>query len=116
MNLMITLSLLLNIAVLIPVCIGLIMNTSWAQSSYGVATSGRGILLSVYLAILFASGLLFFLKDVKFVIMLLLLQIVYKLTTPITVKTFQNPVVVSNLVIAVFHAATLLVIWRETNQ
>jgi hypothetical protein len=42
---------------------------------------------------------------------LLLMQVVYKLTTPFTVGTFGNPVVVSNLVIAALHSVTLAGIW-----
>lgn len=112
MNLMINLSLLLNIAVLIPVCSGLITNADWAQASYGAATAGRGILLSIYLAIGFASALFLLSRDPKLVAALLLVQILYKLTTPITVGTLKNPVVISNLVIAIFHGVTLLTIWR----
>lgn len=41
-----------------------------------------------------------------------MVQILYKLTTPVTVGTLQNPVVVSNLGIAIFHTLTLAVIWR----
>jgi hypothetical protein len=43
-------------------------------------------------------------------------QFVYKLTTPVTVGTLLNPVVVSNLGIAGFHAVTLVLIfiwWRQ---
>ena len=41
-----------------------------------------------------------------------MVQILYKLTTPVTVGTLQNPVVISNLGIAMFHTVTLVVIWR----
>jgi hypothetical protein len=39
-------------------------------------------------------------------------QALYKITTPLTVGTIANPVVVSNLVIAGFHTATLMCLWR----
>jgi hypothetical protein len=39
-------------------------------------------------------------------------QILYKVTTPFTVGSFANPVVVSNLAIAAFHSLTLWSIWR----
>jgi hypothetical protein len=35
------------------------------------------------------------------------MQIVYKTLTPFTTKTFKNPVVISNLFIAIFHFFTL---------
>ena len=44
---------------------------------------------------------------------LLLVQVLYKVTTPLTVGTLANPVVVSNLVIAGFHTATLMCLWRS---
>jgi Na+-transporting NADH:ubiquinone oxidoreductase subunit NqrB len=116
MRVMIQLSLLLNIAVLTPVCAGLISNASWVRASYGEATQARGILLSVYLAIGIVSALLLFVREPKFVAALLLVQIVYKLTTPLTVGTFANPVVMSNLGIAAFHSVTLAWIWRASGQ
>jgi hypothetical protein len=112
MRVMITLSLLLNIAVLVPVCTGLITNANWALASYGEATAARGILLSVYLAIGLVSALLLVIRDPKLVAALLLVQVVYKLTTPMTVGTIANPIVASNLGIAAFHAVTLALIWR----
>ncbi|MEM8933169.1 MAG: hypothetical protein AAGE94_18420, partial [Acidobacteriota bacterium] len=107
---MITLSLLLNLAVLLPVCGGLLTDASWARASYGEATDARGILLSVYLAIGIVSALLLIERDPQWVAALLLVQVVYKATTPWTVGSFAHPVVVSNLVIAAFHAATLVTI------
>ena len=112
MGFMITLSLLLNIVVLAPVCAGLITDAGWARASYGAATPARGILLSVYLAIGSVSALLLAFREPKLVAALLLVQVVYKLTTPLTVGTLQNPVVASNLGIASFHAVTLVLIWR----
>jgi hypothetical protein len=35
-------------------------------------------------------------------------QVLYKVTSPLMVGTIANPVVVSNLVIAGFHTATLI--------
>jgi hypothetical protein len=112
MNLMITLSLLLNIAVLVPVCGGLSTNAKWAVDVYGGATPARGILLSMYIAIGSISLLLLALPDPKAVAALLLVQVVYKLITPLTVGTLANPVVVSNLCIAAFHVVTLILIWQ----
>ena len=52
---MIRLSLILNILVLIPVCAGLLTHAVWATDVYGAATAARGILLSIYGAILLVS-------------------------------------------------------------
>ena len=110
---MIKSSLILNILVLIPVCYGLIINAEWAIHSFGIFSPARGILLSIYLSILIASVILYFKMDVKYVASLLFIQIVYKLTTPFTVGTIINPVVISNLFIAVFHSLTLYTIWKD---
>lgn len=112
MNMMITASLLINIAVLIPVCTGLFTNAAWASEAYGIGTPARGILLSVYMAILILSVALLVLRDPKLVAALLAVQIVYKLLTPMILGGFGNPVVVSNVIIAAFHSVTLFVIWR----
>lgn len=115
MQAMITLSLLLNIAVLIPVCAGLLTNANWVAAAYGEPTAARAILLSVYLSILLVSALLLIIGDPKLVVALLLVQVIYKLTTPFTVASFGNPVVMSNLLIALVHSLTLATIWRTTS-
>ena len=111
MGVMIRLSLLLNIFVLTPICAGLITNASWIGEAYGPFTAARGILLSVYLSIGVVSLLLLLAPEPRAVRALLLVQVLYKLTTPVTVGTFSNPVVVSNLGIAAFHCATIVTIF-----
>jgi len=111
MRLMIVLSLLVNVAVLLPVCAGLLSNASWTTSAYGEATPARAILLSVYMAIGICSVLLLIRREPKAVAALLLVQVLYKITTPLTVGTVTNPVVASNLIIAVVHTATLVCLW-----
>ncbi len=106
-------SLILNIVVLIPVTTGLLVDASWATASYGASTAARGILLSIYLAILVASALLLFVRDPRMVAALVGVQIIYKILTPFTVGTLQNPVVISNLGIAAFHMITVFLIWRS---
>lgn len=105
---MITLSLLLNTLVLIPVCLGLMTDAAWARETYGENSPARGILLSIYLAILLVSVALLFVGQPFAVAALLVVQIVYKATTPFTVGTIRNPVVISNILIAMFHTATFL--------
>jgi len=110
---MITLSLLLNIAVLVPVTGGIMANAGWVEAAYGPPSPARGILLAVYLAILAGSAALLWKPVPAMVAALLLVQIAYKLMTPFTVGTLANPVVVSNLAIAAFHAVTVALIVRS---
>jgi hypothetical protein len=105
-------SLGLNIFVLVPVCLGLLNKADWTHAAYGADSAARGILLSVYLAILATSAGLLFKPVPAMVAALLLVQIIYKLTTPFTVGTTTNPVVMSNLAIAAFHCITIWAIWR----
>jgi hypothetical protein len=106
-------SLAINIFVLVPVCFGLITKADWTVAAYGPETAARGILLSVYLAILVCSAGLVFKPVPATVASLLLVQIVYKLTTPFTVGSFAHPVVISNIAIAGFHCITVWAIWRH---
>lgn len=108
-----TISLLINIIVLLPVCIGIITDADWTQASYGPQSPSRSILLSVYMAIGLLSALLLCFQDVSFIAALLFVQVLYKATTPFTVGTLENPVVISNLIIAAFHTVTLFSIWRK---
>jgi len=59
------LSLILNILVLIPVCTSLLLKFSWVNDSFGIESPARGILLSIYLAILLFSVVLLFKFDPK---------------------------------------------------
>ena len=107
MKKMILASLLTNVVVLIPVCVGLLVDASWVADAYGAASPARGILLSIYGAILIVSMGLLFKREPMLVAPLLLVQVLYKLTTPFTVSSFANPVVISNIVIAALHLTTL---------
>lgn len=116
MNKMVLASLLTNVLVLVPVGAGLLMDAAWIADGYGAATSARGILLSVYGAILIVSLGLLFRRDPVLVAPLLLVQVIYKFSTPFTVGSFTNPVVLSNLAIATLHLATLVLIYRQLGQ
>ena len=109
---MIKVSLLVNVLVLIPVCMGLMWDLPRISSVYGSYSPARGILLSVYGAILLVSILLLLRPLPLLVAPLLLVQVLYKLTTPFTVGSFTNPVVISNLLVAVLHLITLYLIFR----
>ena len=107
MKRMVRASLLTNVAVLIPVCVSLLLDAAWVADVYGSASAARGILLSVYGAILVVSAGVLFMREPMLVAPLLLVQVLYKVTTPFTVGSFANPVVISNLVIVALHLTTL---------
>lgn len=115
MKKMILASLLTNVLVLVPVCGTLLLGGPNVVEVFGSASPARGILLSVYLAILAVSVGLLFNRRPMLVAPLLLVQVIYKFTTPFTVGTVAHPVVISNLLIATLHAVTLVLIWRELN-
>jgi hypothetical protein len=97
---LILLSLFINIIVL-----GLIFFNSSNKSFidvWGKSSPSRNILFSVYLSI--------FIKYM--IVSLLLFQIIYKLITPFVV-TIKNPIIISNIVIAIFHIITIVFIWKE---
>ncbi|MDP3275409.1 MAG: hypothetical protein Q8Q09_09460 [Deltaproteobacteria bacterium] len=107
------LSLVLNVVVLVPVCLGLLANAEWTLDAYGPSTPARGILLSIYLAIGLGSAALLLRPEPRMVVVLLIMQVLYKLTTPWTVGTVRNPVVRSNLAIAAIHIVTLARLLRD---
>jgi hypothetical protein len=72
--------------------------------------------MSIYFAILVVSVALLFLPAPALVAALLLVQVIYKVTTPFTVGEISHPVVISNLVIAAFHIATLITIFRASGS
>jgi len=113
MRQMILLSLIINVAVLVPVSAGLLVDASWVAAAYGDPSPARGILLSIYAAILLVSAWLLIERNAMLVAPLLLVQVIYKLTTPITVGSLINPVVISNLVVAAVHLVTLVLIMRN---
>ena len=104
------LSLVLNILVLFPVTSGLLLNSNWAVESYGIESPARGILLAIYLAILIMSCVLLYKFDAKLVLALLTVQVIYKVLSPIMAGTIYNPVLISNLVIALLHSYSIFVL------
>lgn len=113
MRALILASLAINVAVLVPVCYALWSGAAWTDAAYGSDSPARGILLSIYIAILLCSVGLMAKPVAPMVAALLLVQIIYKLTTPFTVGSFTNPVVLSNLAIAAFHSLTVWSIWSR---
>ena len=116
MRVLITTSLLLNIAVLLPVCAGLLRDAGWTGRAYGGMSPARGILLSVYLSIAIVSCALLTRPEPRAAASLLTMQMVYKLTTPFTVRSWTNPVVISNLLIAAVHLITIVTIYGNATR
>ncbi len=116
MKKLIRLSLAVNILVLIPIVLGMAIGSPIVDRAWGEATPARGILTSIYFAILVLSILLIFKPIPAFVAPLLATQVIYKVTTPLTVGTILNPVVISNLGIAGLHLVTLWVIYKNRDQ
>lgn len=107
---MILASLWINIFVLVPICTSLILNLASMNAVFGLKTTARQILLCMYLTILAASIALLALKlqPQAFVQALLSTQIAYKLLSVVLISDKKTPVLWFNLVIAVFHSTTLL--------
>jgi len=84
-------SLVLNILVLIPVCSGIIIKANWAVYSYGIETPARGILLSIQIWPQVCYGAFICSNYIQ-------------LLSPMMVGTITNPVIISNIFIALFHS------------
>jgi hypothetical protein len=104
---LIYLSLILNIVVLVPIVVLMVVKSPLVDTAWGSFTAARGILLSIYFAILVASIVLLLLPVTAFIAALLSVQVIYKVTTPFTVGTFRNTFVISNLLISAVHIVTL---------
>jgi len=108
MHTLVTISLAVNIVVLIPIVILMLIKSPLVDHAWGTFTAARGILLSMYGTILVLSCALIVMPVPAFAVALLLMQVIYKITTPFTVGSFTNPIVISNLVIAALHVGTLV--------
>lgn len=113
MNTLIYISLAVNIVVLTPILILMLIKSPVIDRAWGRFTEARGILMSIYFAIFAVSVVLLFFPVPAFVFALLLVQVIYKVTTPFTVGSIKNPVVISNLFIAAFYIVTLINIHPE---
>jgi hypothetical protein len=103
-------SLAVNVLILVAVCLVLVAFSSseLVNDAWGPPTAGRGILLSVYFAILVDSVVLLWLHLAA----LLATQVLYKVTTPASAGT-SNPVAICNLAVSALHAVTLALLWRQ---
>ena len=108
---MLTFSLMLSIVVLVLVAASLLVGAAWTRDAYGPATPAQGILLAIYLAILLLSVAILVTGPTQHAPAMLALQVIYKvLTLPLVGP--RNPVVLSNLGIALVHAFTLVSPWQ----
>lgn len=108
---MLAAALVLNLAVLIPVCAALLRGAPAMEEIYGPDQASRRIMTALYIAIGGASavllvGLAMAAPVTGVIVGLLALQIFYKALTGIMVGT-QNVAVRWNLGIAGFHTAAL---------
>jgi hypothetical protein len=109
----VTIAFLINVVVAGAVGTLLSLNHPRTTAVYGERTPARAILSSIYLAIAVLSLAALFLPTEQQLLLALGLfpmQILYKLTTPFTVKSLQHPVVLSNLLIALVLAAAVIFI------
>ena len=116
MKKMIRISLGVIILVLTPIVFGMALGSPIIDRAWDEFTASRGILASIYFALLVLSTFLIIKTIPVFVVPLLATQVIYKITTPFTVGTLLNPVVISNLGIAVLHLVTLWVIYNNQDQ
>ena len=113
MQTLIYISLIVNIVVLVPILVLMIIKSPLVDHAWGSFTASRGILMSIYFAILVASVVLLIMPVAAFIFALLSVQVIYKVTTPFTVRSLKNPVVISNLVIATLHIFTVVSIFNS---
>ena len=106
-------SLFLNIGVLVPVCFGILSGQDFVAHGWGSKQPSLYILVSIYCTILFFSFYLLIKPNQYLIFSLLMMQVVYKLLSPILVGSLQNPVVLSNIVISAVHLISLYFIIKS---
>jgi hypothetical protein len=114
----IILSLFLNIIVLFWVCYVLIIykNSQFVINAWGKSSTSRDILLCIYITFLILSFILLILYIqnpislyvINMIMTLLFIQVIYKLLT-IFIIDKKNPIVLSNLIISIFHIITICI-------
>ena len=110
---MLILSLIVNVAVLVPVLWGLLSGSPGSEAAFGPDAAARRILVCVYLAIAALSAVLLTWPAARTALGpgLLAVQVGYKLATVVALGP-AHPVALANLAIAALHATTLAVIFR----
>jgi hypothetical protein len=106
-------ALYINIIVLTPLTTLLLINDSKMSDAYGLRTTSRDILLSIYLTFLFFS-IYFLISSTPndHIKILLFIQIIYKVLSSITATEKCNPVIISNIIVA-FVFSILILIYKD---
>ncbi len=109
----ITVSHLINVLVAGVMALLLMSNERHMKKVFGEVTPARQILSSFYFAIAVASLVALIAPQYSIVIASVLfpIQILYKLSTLVTVSSKSNPVIWCNLLISIFHAISLYIIY-----
>jgi hypothetical protein len=89
------------------------LGNDFVAHGWGTAQPSLYILLAIYCTILLASFYLLIRPNIYFIFSLLMMQVVYKLLSPILVGNLQNPVVLSNIAIAMVHMVSLYFIVKS---
>lgn len=118
-SLLLRVALIVNLAVLLPVCYGMLSRADWAAQAYGDASRARDLLLAVYLAIALCSAVLIAIplghSLLMAGLMLLCFQVVYKLLSLYTLGGMSHPVAKANLLIALTHLSIIgLILYRKS--
>lgn len=106
---LILISHIVNVIVAGTMCVLLITNNARMTPVYGEPTPARSILASLHgsIAALSLFAIIFPIYSIIIALVLFPLQILYKLSTPITVGRAGHPVVVSNIAISILHLLSL---------
>lgn len=109
----ITISHIINVLVAGVMSVLLITNERHMEKVFGGNTPARQILSSLYMAIAVASLVALVAPQYSIGVALVLfpIQILYKISTLITVSSKNNPVIWWNLVISIVHVVSLYSIY-----
>lgn len=103
-----SIALVLNIVVAIPVVIGLLVQARWTIAVFGQVTPARGLVLAKVLAVTAASILFLFWPLEPAIITLLALQITVGVLQAFTIRVLSNPGVISLLLLSAVHTGLLV--------
>ncbi len=109
----ITISHIINVLVAGTMALLLMIDEPHMKKVFGESNPARQILSSLYMSIAVASlvALIYPQFSITIALVLFPLQILYKLSTLITVSSKNNPVIWWNLVISIVHVMSLYTIY-----
>lgn len=103
-----SIALVLNIALAIPVLVGLLAQARWTIAVFGQVTPARGMVLAQILAVLASSILFLFWPLEPAIITLLALQITAGVLQAFTIRVLTNPGVIALLLLSALHTGLLV--------